>query len=72
MPVGDIIEDEFDTFEPEFVMLSCEDVLLFGHGRRTISQKNPDLVAARQLAAALIQRLDTPGARQPAAPRYPP
>lgn len=68
MPVGDIIEDEFDTFEPEFVMLSCEDVLLLGHGRRTISQKNPDLVAARQLAATLTERLDTANVRPPAVP----
>ncbi|MCS4088448.1 hypothetical protein [Rhizobium sp. BK176] len=58
MPIDDIIEDEFDTFEPEFALLSREDVLLLGHGRRTISDRNRELSRARQLAAALVERLD--------------
>ena len=72
MPSDDIIEDEFDKFEPEFVVLSREDVLLLGHGRRTISQKNVDLVTARQLAASLIDRLDTSSARLPEVPGHAP
>ncbi len=66
MPIDDIIEEEFDTFEPEFVTLTREDVLLLGHGRRTISQKNPDLVTARQMAVALIERMDTSKTKPPA------
>lgn len=58
--VDDILEDEFDTFEPEFVMLSREDVLLLGHGRRAVSQKNPDLLVAKRLAASVVERLDVP------------
>lgn len=69
LPIDDIIEDEFDTFEPEFVILSREDVLLLGHGRRTISQKNLDLLVARGLAASLVERIDTVSAPpQKAAP----
>jgi hypothetical protein len=59
LPINAIIEDEFDTFDPEFVMLSREDVLLLGHGRRTISQRNPDLLLAKRFAASLIERIDT-------------
>lgn len=72
IPIDDIIEDEFETFEPEFVMLSREDVLLLGHGRRTISQKNADLVTARQLAASLVDRLDTSSGRLPDVPGHAP
>jgi hypothetical protein len=59
-PIDDIINGEFDTFNPEFVLLSRENVLLLGHGRRTISQKNPELVTARKLALTLIERIDDP------------
>lgn len=58
MPIADIIEDEFDTFQPEFTMMSREDVLLLGHGRRSISDRNRELITARKLAAALVERMD--------------
>jgi hypothetical protein len=58
IPIDDIIEDEFDTFEPEFVMLSREDVLRLGHGRPTISDRNRELVIARKLAAEMIERMN--------------
>ncbi|MCV9964196.1 hypothetical protein OIU34_20130 [Pararhizobium sp. BT-229] len=60
VPLDDIIEGEFDTFEPELVMISREDVLLLGHGRGTISQRNPELLVAKRLAASLVERLDEP------------
>jgi hypothetical protein len=58
--VDDILDDEFDTFDPEFAMLSKESVFLLGHGRRSISQRNRNFMIAKRLAATIIERIDSP------------
>ncbi len=57
-PTSEILEDEFTAFEPDFVLLTREQLCRLGEGRKTISKRNPRYVAALEVANDLLLRLE--------------
>jgi len=57
MPLDDML-DEFDTFDPELAALSLEELMLLGHGTATVPEDDPEMTAARALAAETLDLLN--------------
>ena len=58
MPLSDILEGEFQCFEPDLVEFSREELLLLGFGRKSVSSNNPDFRRAKRIAADLLDALE--------------
>lgn len=68
VPLEEVVDDEFEFFEPWFVNPTAEDLFSLGEGRRKVSRKNPRYLEALKHAERLVERLQLRRPEGPSAP----